>query len=236
MTRVPHPETEHQRFRRGGRRRLLGAAAAAIALLILGVILGPDRDAVKRRFEISGEQGPLRPMPELSIDRGRDDRHREELRRSLERPEPSPAYEIEREDPQAERVVPEPAEPVEEVRDPVDPADDPDLDVVDQVEMRLPSQTNPCFRLSRMVRPRYPAEAVATERLLPIVTVVVAFFVDVDGTVGGAYVVSNDGGPAFAEVALKAVRRWRYEPVACDEAPRGFWVELPLDFFSPGPR
>jgi len=231
---LPHDvETEQQRFRRGGRRRLIGAVLLTALTLVLLIFLGPDRDDVKRRFEVSGEQGPLRIMPELSIDRGRDQLHQDELRRSLELPIPAPEYEIERDDPDATELVPLPVEKSPEVREAIDPTEDPELDVVDMVEMRLPSQSNPCFRLVRMVRPRYPSDATALERRTPMIKVHVAFFVSVAGQVEGAYIVSNEGSPDFAEVTLRAVEQWAYEPVECDLVPEGFWVNFDLEFSSP---
>jgi len=229
----PATETEHQRFQRGGKRRLVWASVFALVALIVMIILGPKQDDVKRRFEVSGEQGPLRIMPELSIDRGQDSHHQDEMRRSQELPIPAPEYEIEYDDPDATEVVPIKTDESLEVKEVIDPTEDPELDVVDMVEMRLPSQSNPCFRLVRMVRPRYPADATALERRQPLITVHVAFYVSIEGSVQGAYIMSNDGGPAFADVTLKAVEQWVYEPVECDHAPQGFWVNFPLEFTSP---
>jgi hypothetical protein len=226
-------ETEHQRFRRGGRRRLIWATVIALVILVLLVIFGPGKNEIERRFEVSGEQGPLRIMPELSIDRGVDAHHQDELRRTLELPIPAPEYEIEYDDPDATEIVPIKTEDSPELEKVIDPTEDPELDVVDMVEMRLPSQSNPCFRLVQMVRPRYPAEATALERQQPVITVHVAFFVSLEGSVQGAYIMTNDGGPAFADVTLKAVEQWVYEPVECEFAPAGFWVNFPLEFTSP---
>lgn len=232
-TPTPAPDSEHAHFRRGARRRLLGAAGLAALLLLLGILVGPDREDIKRRFEISGREGPLKVMPELSIDEGLDARHQEELRKALQPPAPAPDYVVEEEDPDAEQERPVPAPPVPEPGPETVPVLDADLDDADAVEMRLPSQTNPWFRLIRMVRPRYPADATDAERALPSLTVEVAFFVAPTGEVQGAYILSNEGGPAFADVVLRAVEQWLYEPVPGAQAPSGFWNRLTLTFKAP---
>ncbi|HRX50076.1 MAG TPA: TonB family protein [Candidatus Krumholzibacteria bacterium] len=229
------PETEQARFRRGAGRRLLGALAAALLLLLLGIWLGPDREDVIRTFEFSGKEGPLEIMPELSVDDGRDTAHQEALRREEQPPQPAPYYEIEPDDPEAVETQPETAPPVPTPAPEEELLEDADLDEVDAVEMSLPSQTNPWFKLITMVRPRYPLDASPADRALPKLEVEVAFYVAPTGEVQGAYILSNEGGPAFADVVLRAVQQWRYEPLPGNKAPEGFWNRLTLTFVSPRP-
>ncbi len=229
---MPQMETEHQRFRRGERRRYLTASAIAVLALVLFAIFGPSRDDVKKRFEFSGAEGPLKIMPELSIDEGADAKHKEEQRRNLELPEPAPNYEV-FEDNDGPVPVPEQFISSEKEVETIDPEADPELDDINAVEMNLPAQTNPWFRLIRMVRPRYPADATAEDRLLPMIRVEVAFFVSPEGTIQGSYIISNEGSEAFARITLKAVDEWLYEPVEGEVAPQGFWNRLTLRFRQP---
>ena len=230
---MPLKETEHQRFRRGGRRRFLAAIAGALVVLGLFILFGPDRSDIEKRFEFSGEEGPLEIMPELSIDRGEDARFQEEQRRNLEMPEPAPSYEVIEDDEDGPEPVPEEVVSSEREVDTIDPEADPELDETDAVEMTLPSQTNPWFRLIHMVRPRYPADATAEDRRLPLIRVEVAFFVTPEGNVEGSYIISNQGSEAFARITLKAVDQWLYEPVGGEVAPQGFWNRLTLRFRQP---
>lgn len=224
----------NERFKRETARRLAWGTGAAVVLLIVIALLGPSRDAVRRRFEpVSGAEGPLRVMPELSIDPGRDPRHQEPARfRNLWRPPP-----------EQQLVAPEPAgepapppQPLPSPRPLTDAqiAADADLNLADAVEMRLPRQTSPCFVLERLVRPEYPADAGEIARRLPLVVVEVAFYVDETGVVSASYILNSTGGPAFDAVVLKAVAQWRYRPLRKPECPPlGFWIRLPVTFRSP---
>ena len=102
--------------------------------------------------------------------------------------------------------------------------------------MRLPSQTNPWFRLVRMVRPLYPHDARPEDLRVPRIVVEVAFFVDPTGRVTASYIMNSNGGPAFDRVVLKAVAEWLYEPVDLpDIGPLdGFWNVLTVVFRNPG--
>lgn len=230
----PEPSnTPQQRFRRGGRRRYLAALAGALLALILFALFGPDRDDVKKRFEFSGAEGPVKVMELLSIDEGADPKHQEQQRKSQELPEPAPTYEVLPDDDGPEPTPKETIVAPEKENVEIDPDADPDLDEMDTVEMRLPAQTNPWFRLVRMVRPRYPVDATPTDMATPMIVVEVAFFIAPTGKVSGAYIVSNTGSEAFGRVTLKAVEQWLYEPVEGDVAPEGFWNRLTLRFRPP---
>jgi len=219
-------------YRRKQQRIMWASIGGAVLVLLLVIILGPDRDEVKRRWEFSGEEGPLKVMPELSIDDGADERHQERMRRARELSPPAPNFEVhdpEGEDPTRDIVSPEPDD-----SDRIDAESEPEWDAYDTVELELPSQTNPCFILRRQVYPRYPADASGVDRSRSQITVKVAFFVDPEGQVGGAYIMSSDGSAPFDDVVLKAVRQWRYEPdfTAC-ASPDGFWNVLTVFFRAP---
>lgn len=223
---------QQEAVRLNSRKRMIWATIIAVSLTLLFVLLGPSRDSIKRKFEFSGKEGPLKIMPELSIDDGQSNLHQDKQKTPSQLPT-APEYEAE--DPnamKAELPPPLPPNALSEVVDEINP--DPDLDVTDAVEMLLPSQTNPWFRLIRMVRPRYPAEATQEDLDSGIVTVEVAFFVSPTGNVTGSYIISCSGSNAFREITLKAVEQWLYEPILADgKAPDGFWNRLSINFRSP---
>lgn len=231
----PEPSlTQRPTYRRNQRRKMWAAAGGAVIVILLIVLFGPDRNDVKRRWEFSGKEGPMELMPELSIEDGRDERHQERLRREQEKSPPAPNYQIyenEGQEPQPEDPVvsPEPDE-----SDAFDPESEPAWDEYDTIELKLPTQTNPCFHLERQVYPRYPADAESADRLQAEITVKVAFFVDAEGRVGGSYIMNSDGGTAFDVVVIKAIEQWRYTPDfdAC-ASPDGFWNVLTVLFRSP---
>ena len=68
--------------RRSARRRYLGAVVVALTALVLLVLLGPDEQEVKERFEYYGAPGELQIMPEVSIEEGDQSLH--QLPRSLQ--------------------------------------------------------------------------------------------------------------------------------------------------------
>lgn len=222
------------RYRHGGRRRLAVGAVAGVLLLILIALFGPDRDEVRRHFEFSpGAAGPLKLMPELSIDQGRDPRYQEpEQFRNLWRPPPEQTF-------VPNETAGRPVAPPQPIPAPQPQPDaaivaDPDLSLADAVEMRLPQQTSRCFVLERMVRPEYPVGADAEARRLSVITVEAAFYVNELGRVTASYVIQSTGGPQFDAVVLKAVNAWVFRPVADPTCPPlGFWIRLPVLFHSP---
>ncbi len=224
---------ENERFRNNDRRRYAAAILACLVLLLLYVFFGPDADDIRKRFEFSGAEGPIQLMPELSIDQGDDPKHQDRQKQLEVPPQPAPNYEVVEPDEDGPVETPEAVESEYDADHVFDPESDAEVELVDQVEMTLPTQTNPWFRLVQMVRPRYPADVTDMDRNLEIITVVVAFYVDTDGSIQGSYIISNDGSQGFAQVALKAVNQWRYEPVGGEVAPEGFWNRLTLYFRQP---
>jgi TonB family protein len=220
------------RNRHDQRRIFLFSLAGALLVIALIVLFGPSRDAVQKRWEFAGREGPVTILPEISIDDGAEARHQERMDNSLSMPSPAPNYEVER--PLADDAEPVPPES-SEVPESELPRDDltrEQLDEFDVVEMNLPSPTNPCFHLTRQVYPRYPAEAEPAERLRRI-TVQAAFFVGPAGEVTGSYVLDSDGSHLFDDMVLQAVTLWRYDPdfTVCAD-PAGFWNVLTVTFES----
>jgi TonB family protein len=221
-----------EQFRRGGTRRRLTAAGLAVAALLLVAWLGPRESAVVRKLTYYGAPGELKIMPEVSIDDGADQTHR--LPRSLQAPPPAPLEVVpERTRDRATETVPVPAtgtdrlQPV--VADPADAIVDALFD--ESVQLLLPQQTSRDWYILRLVRPEYPVLASEQDRRRPVINVVVWIFVDPQGNVTAAQLVSNDGGDVFAQAVLEAVQQWklgwRVDPQ------KGRQLVLPWRFNSP---
>lgn len=221
-----------EQFRRGGTRRTLTAAGLAIAALLLLAWLGPRESAVVRKLTYYGAPGELKIMPEVSIDDGADQAHR--LPRSLQAPPPAPLEVVpERTQDRAAETVPVPAtgtdrrQPV--VADPADAIVDALFD--ESVQLLLPQQTSRDWYILHLVRPEYPVLASELDRRRPVINVVVWIFVDPQGNVTAAQLVSNDGGDVFAQAVLEAVQQWklgwRVDPQ------KGRQLVLPWRFNSP---
>ena len=198
---------------RSGRKRMFWASGVvAVAGLIALVLLGPNEQEIKERFEYYGAPGELKIMPEISIDDGQQKVH--QIPQSLQVQPPPANIEIEEEEQTEEGTVEVPPEnilepnEVETVRDL--PQDNTDLSSDQQVEMARPMQTNPDYFILNLVRPQYPLEASEAERRIPVITVTVAIHVGPDGLVSDAWITRNTGGPLFAEECLKAVRQWKF--------------------------
>ena len=208
----------------------------ALVGIVLLIVFGPDREEVKRRFEFYGAEGDLKIMPELSIDDGDDAVH--QLPKYFQDTPPPPPLEIldEEPDPAAVEEMPVVKETSEVETDIVgqNVDADPALDPVDQVELTLPQQTSRDWRIVYMVRPNYPLDATETERRTPVITVEVAIFVNPDGRVAASMITSSTGGPAFANVVLKAVEQWLFQWLIGDGRPAsGRWIEMTWNFKSP---
>ncbi|MBM4129494.1 hypothetical protein FJ250_00485 [bacterium] len=221
-----------EEFRRGQGRRRLTAAGLAVGALLLLVWFGPRETAILRKLTYYGVPGELKIMPEVSIDEGADQTHR--LPRSLQAPPPPPLkVEPERSDERAPEKVPRPATGTDLLQ-PANP--DPAEAIIDalfdeSVQLLLPQQTSPDWYIRHLVRPQYPVLASEQDRRRPVINVVVWIFVDPQGNVTAAQLVSNDGGDVFAQAVLEAVQQWklgwRVDPQ------RGRQLVLPWRFRSP---
>jgi outer membrane biosynthesis protein TonB len=227
-------ETAQEAFRRGARQRLWLGLAGGVLILILVLLLGPDYETVRRRWDVTGKRGPVQLMPEVTVVDGSDPRY--QLPKSLRDMPPPPNIEVEPPQPTGEPVpksqpVPTPTPMTNEQI-----AADPDLDLMDQVELNSPMQslTNPWFTLVRMVRPQYPTGVSEEMRRRPLVTVEAAHYVDELGHVTASYVVASDGGEEFGQAVLRALQQWIYKPVdPSGRAPGGFWKPTIWRFRSP---
>jgi protein TonB len=202
-----------------------------MVVLLLIILIDPGGRELARRFTPYGAEGPLRIMPEISIDEGAD----EVYQKAKQAPrESAPIYEFEPEtiSPRATQAVPmQPVEPQPEVNVAAEVAED----GVGEVELLLPRSTaDQAFIITNMVRPLYPIDAREDERRRPEILVRSAVFLDATGAITAAMITHSEGSAAFDEVVLAAVRQWRFEPVIRDgvpPAPR--WLEIPWRFKSP---
>ncbi len=219
--------------RQGFRKRMLWAVVLAMAGLLIFILLGPDAQSVKDKFEYYGAPDELNIMQEVSIDNGQDMVH--QLPKSMMTPPPPSHMEIEPEDLSETGTEPLPEEtqePINEVLNDV-PTPNPDAEVAvnEQVELSLPQQSNPDWFILHQVRPQYPMSASEDERRMPVIFVKVAIFVGPDGKVTDAMIQATNGSQIFAEEVLRGVRQWefgwRVEPGA------GRWIAMTWNFNSP---
>ncbi|MFO7654776.1 MAG: hypothetical protein R6X25_13310 [Candidatus Krumholzibacteriia bacterium] len=214
--------------------RYAAATGVALLLLTLLVMLGPDQESVRSRFEVYGAEGELRIMPDISIDEGRDAVHQERRRAREETP---PAYEVvpDRVWEQAEREVPR----VETRRDRpqesevVAEAHDAAADDREQVELLLPQQTSPDYRIVKLVRPTYPVGATEAQQRIPRIRMVASLFVGPDGQVQAAMITQDEGGPVFEAELLRALRQWEFEWIVDPPPTLGRWITVPCNFKGP---
>ncbi len=219
-------------FRRGGARRLAIAAAVAVAFFALLILLGPDQESVKRRFEYYGAPGEIKIMPEISITEGQDAVH--QIPRSLRKPPPPAEVEIEEDDndPDATETVrkPNPADKRRE-NDPSEMVTDVETAEIDQVQFSLPRQSNPDWFILVLERPEYPVRVAEAERRTPVIVVRAAIFVGPDGSVMESMILSSTGSAAFSDAVLDALSKWvfgwRVDPGV------GRWIEMTWNFRSP---
>ena len=191
---------------------MLWAALAAVVGLVVLVLLGPDEQAVKERFEYYGAPGELQIMPEISIEDGRHEFH--QIPRSLQVQPPPSNIEIEKKDPQKDGTVDIPPinleEPNEVDRSSEFPRDNAEMSEDEMVEMALPMQSNPDYYILHLVRPEYPLGASEAERRIPVIFVDVVIFVGPDGLVTDAWVNRTNGSRLFIDETLKAVKQWKF--------------------------
>jgi hypothetical protein len=235
------PVSQAERGRVG--RRLLAALLPALAILALVVLLGPSAEEVERKFTPYGAEGPLRIMPEIAIEEGRDEVARQAAREASA-PPPAPRYEVEpdRVQPDSEQLIPPPSERDAEQVD-VTEAGEAESETAHAsetpgdaaVDMVLPSQNaDSDFIIRRLVRPLYPPGASIADQRRPLVTVQGAFYLDSDATIVAVMIQSNDGGPEFATAAREAMEQWEFAPRIRDgvpPAPR--WLVVTWRFRSP---
>jgi len=236
------PTSEAERARVG--RRLFWALPAALVIIGVMVLLGPDAESIERKFTPYGEVGPLRLLPEISIDDAEDDRHQ---RAAVEASAPpaAPEYQIEPEPrsdqaldsaPVSNDVQPDlPHAGESEAELPLTDALSTAADGDASVDMDLPSQTvDSDFIITKLVRPLYPARASTADRARPVITVTAGFFLDSGGEVQALIIQGNDGGPEFATATRQAMEQWEFQPRLRDgvpPAPR--WLLVTWRFRSP---
>ncbi|MCP4572390.1 MAG: hypothetical protein GY838_08590 [bacterium] len=217
-------------FKSGGGKRLLAAVAVAILALVGLVLLGPDENEIKKRFEYYGAPDELRIMPEISIEDGSDAIH--QLPQSLQAPPPPAEVEIEPEDlsPDATEPTPERADESRE-SDPSETYAEGETSERTQVELALPRQSNPDWFILHQVRPEYPLGISDFERRQPVIVVRAAVFVGPDGQVQEAMITNTTGSEVFGQAVLEAIGQWvfgwRVDPGA------GRWIEMTWNFRSP---
>ena len=98
-------------------------------------------------------------------------------------------------------------------------------DQLDDIIYELSDLTQPPRQISRP-SPTYPPEL---RRAGISGTVVLQFAVRSDGTTSKITVERSDN-PAFEEPAIRAVRKWRFEPGEKDGKAVNVWVRLPIPF------
>ncbi len=220
-------------FRRGGWKRILWAVALAVLALVAFMIFGPREEDIKKRFEYYGVQDEMRIMSEISIDDGHD--QVQKLPKSLQMPPPPANIEIEEETPDPDGSEPMPqkreADPNRIDVNTNNPLEEAEVSEEYQVEMSLPMQTNKDFYIIHLERPDYPLNATELERRTPIVVVQVGIFVDPQGHVTEAMILSSGGSRVYDEAVLGAVRNWKFGWLV--EPGAGRWLQFPFNFKSP---
>jgi TonB family protein len=96
--------------------------------------------------------------------------------------------------------------------------------------VKPPESALPPPRLTRMVRPEYPQDALLTGAEG---WVNVSMSITPDGDVLDPRVVERSNGMLFDRAAISAVRKWKYEPFAASEPQR---VTVRVDFRMKGRR
>ncbi|MEZ4388484.1 MAG: N-acetylmuramoyl-L-alanine amidase [Candidatus Krumholzibacteriia bacterium] len=235
------PRSEAERARVG--RRLLWALPAALLILVILAVLGPDAETIERKFTPYGDAGPLRLMPEISIDDGEMQRHQRAAAEAVP-PPAAPDYQIEPDELSADatEVAPRSHDTRSDVagldegledRPQTDAKIASDGDAT--VDMDLPSQqVDSDFIITRLVRPLYPARATPDDRARPLITVEAAFFLNETGAIVALIIQSNDGGPEFAAAAREAMEQWEFQPRLRDgQPPAPRWLVVTWRFRSP---
>lgn len=235
------PTSERERAQTG--RRLLWALPVALVLLVVVTLLGPSAEEVERKLTIYGTEGPLRLMPEIVIEDGRDAVEARAWREQA-RPPAAPHYEVEPIDPDPratepvppERQVIEPTPQTATARDQADQESLVDLGIGDAAaDLHMPAQqVDADFIIRKLVRPLYPVRASAEDRLKPVVEVEGAFYVNERAEIVAVMIQRNEGGPEFADAARLAMEQWEFEARWRDgKPPRPRWLVTTWRFRSP---
>jgi len=219
--------------RKSLRRRLLWGVIFSILALFLFILLGPDAQSVKERFEYYGVKGELSIMPEISIEDGQDNIH--QLPKTLMTPPPPARMEIEPEElsENGTELVPEATtEPISEtINDTPRPDPDAEETAAELVELNLPQQSNPDWYIIKYPKPEYPLNVSEEERRLPIIFVNVAFFVGPDGKVTDAMIQGTNGSAPYADAVIESVLLWEFGWRVPPGA--GRWYHTIINFKSP---
>ncbi len=214
-------------------RRILWAVLFSLAALVAFILLGPDAQSVKEKFEYYGVEGELSIMPEINIIDGQDRTH--QLPKNLMAPPPPSHIEIEPEElsENGTEFVPEESPlPINEIiNDQPQPTPDADEASEERVELNLPQQSNPDWFITHQVRPEYPLTASEEERRLPVIFVQVAIFVGPDGKVTDAMVQATNGSSVFSNEVLERVKQWEFGWRVPPGA--GRWIAMTWNFNSP---
>ncbi len=143
--------------------------------------------------------------------------------------------EIEKEETSEKGSVPVPKETEAPPNDVLTPVTNfnPDAEVASKnlVELNMPQQSNPDLFIIHQVHPQYPLDASEEDRRIPSIYVLVAVFVNPEGEVTEAMIMSNTGRRMFADEVLDKVKQWKFGWRVPPGA--GRWIQLPYNFNSP---
>ena len=235
------PASVAERARVG--KRLLWALPVALGLLGILALLGPSADEIERKFTPYGADGPMRLMPEISVEDGLDP-DQMQARSEVAPPPPAPEYQVEPEKTyqDAKELTPEIVDEASPITDTGETSDAPTENVITTesdgdaaVDMFLPSQnTDSDFIIRKLVRPLYPLHANERDRMRPLVTVKAGFFLNEQADIVAVMIQSNDGGPEYADAARQAMNQWEFEPRLRDGVPpEPRWLVVTWRFQSP---
>ena len=219
-------------------RRLGGAALAVAVMIVVALLLSPPVDVSRPWYEHTGAEGPTVLLENIDVVRENDPT---EAQPSPTLPDatigvaPELTERIRHEDPLDPRPLERPVGERGPRRTPLHRAPPERAEALaeaDAVEMNRPAQQSSDFVLLHAVNPTYPEGVEPALRSREIV-VRVNMYVDETGHVQHAYVDRNNGGAAFEEAVLGAVRQWVYRPLLVDGQPSGFWDLIYFVFRTP---
>jgi len=208
---------EHDRRYRRRIMLVFPLVVLAHALLLVTFV----RVDIVRNVIMFGYEGPPEMRPEISILDDRTPEEEVETQRSsltlvnvivegLDRPEP-------------ERGRERAPRPAEEPRPPAVAPELPDDFAFRTYPSRAPVPYRRDYVILRMVKPLYPADALAA---LQEGYVLVEAYIASDGSVAEAYARSSFGPRSFEESSLDAVRQFLFKPVVEKDRAISFWVSF----------